>query len=74
MITRPLVASRNYVPDLLTLTLSSEELLLPLPNIESSHPIEFLPNHGRYVYPAEMRATRDLRRRRCHLVRKRAEL
>jgi transposase len=27
-----------------------------------------------YVYPAEMRATRDLLRRRCHLVRKRAEL
>jgi transposase len=26
------------------------------------------------VYPAEMRATRDLLRRRCHLVRKRAEL
>ena len=27
-----------------------------------------------YVYPAEMRVTRDLLRRRCHLVRKRAEL
>jgi transposase len=27
-----------------------------------------------YVYPAEMRATRDLRRRRMHLMRKRAEL
>jgi len=27
-----------------------------------------------YVYPAEMRATRDLLRRRCHLVRQRAEL
>ena len=27
-----------------------------------------------YVYPAELRATRDLLRRRCHLVRKRAEL
>jgi transposase len=27
-----------------------------------------------YVYPAEMRATRDLLRRRIHLVRKRAEL
>ncbi|HSF34258.1 MAG TPA: IS110 family transposase [Candidatus Tectomicrobia bacterium] len=27
-----------------------------------------------YVYPAEMRATRDLRRRRRHLTRKRAEL
>ncbi len=27
-----------------------------------------------YVYPAEMRATRDLIRRRCHLVQKRAEL
>jgi transposase len=27
-----------------------------------------------YVYPAEMRATRDLLRRRCHLIRKRAEL
>ena len=27
-----------------------------------------------YVDPAEMRATRDLLRRRCHLVRKRAEL
>ena len=27
-----------------------------------------------YVYPAEMRATRDLLRRRTHLVRKRAEL
>src|SRR2546426_11984640 len=27
-----------------------------------------------YVYPVEMRATRDLLRRRCHLVRKRAEL
>src|SRR5689334_10197304 len=27
-----------------------------------------------YVYPAKMRATRDLLRRRCYLVRKRAEL
>jgi hypothetical protein len=27
-----------------------------------------------YVYPAEMRATRDLLRRRNHLMRKRAEL
>jgi transposase len=27
-----------------------------------------------YVYPAEMRATRDLLRRRCHLVHQRAEL
>jgi transposase len=27
-----------------------------------------------YVYPAEMRATRDLRRRRCHVVHNRAEL
>src|SRR5207244_3484740 len=27
-----------------------------------------------YVYPAEMRATRDLLRRRMHLMRKRAEL
>jgi transposase len=27
-----------------------------------------------YVYPAEMRATRDLLRRRCHLMRKRSEL
>jgi transposase len=27
-----------------------------------------------YLYPAEMRATRDLLRRRCHLARKRAEL
>jgi transposase len=27
-----------------------------------------------YVYPAEMRATRDLLRRRCHLMHKRAEL
>ena len=27
-----------------------------------------------YVYPAERRATRELLRRRCHLVRKRAEL
>lgn len=27
-----------------------------------------------YIYPAEMRATRDLLRRRCHLARKRAEL
>ena len=26
-----------------------------------------------YIYPAEMRATRDLLRRRCHLARKRAE-
>jgi transposase len=31
-------------------------------------------DHTGYVYPAEMRATRDLLRRRCHLVRKRAEL
>jgi hypothetical protein len=27
-----------------------------------------------YAYPAEMRATRDLLRRRCHLMQKRAEL
>jgi hypothetical protein len=27
-----------------------------------------------YVYPAELRATRELLRRRCHLARKRAEL
>jgi transposase len=27
-----------------------------------------------YVYPSEMRATRDLLRRRCHFMRKRAEL
>jgi len=27
-----------------------------------------------YVYPSEMRSTRDLLRRRTHLVRKRAEL
>src|SRR6266852_2299789 len=27
-----------------------------------------------YVYPAAMRATRDVLRRRCHLMRKRAEL
>ncbi len=27
-----------------------------------------------YVYPVEMRATRELLRRRCHLVQKRAEL
>jgi transposase len=27
-----------------------------------------------YIYPPEMRATRDLLRRRCHLMRKRAEL
>jgi transposase len=27
-----------------------------------------------YVYPPEMRVTRDLLRRRCHLMRKRAEL
>ena len=27
-----------------------------------------------YVYPSEMRATRDLLRRRCPLARKRAEL
>jgi hypothetical protein len=27
-----------------------------------------------YVYPSEMGATRDLRRRRCHLARKRVEL
>jgi transposase len=31
-------------------------------------------DHTGYVYPAAMRATRDLLRRRCHLVRKRAEL
>ena len=31
-------------------------------------------DHTGYVSPAEMRATRDLLRRRCHLVRKRAEL
>jgi transposase len=27
-----------------------------------------------YIYPAELRATRDLLRRRCHLMRQRAEL
>ena len=27
-----------------------------------------------YAYPAEMRATRDLLRRRCHLMQKRSEL
>ena len=27
-----------------------------------------------YVYPPEMRATRDLLRRRCHFVRKRGDL
>ena len=31
-------------------------------------------DHTGYVYPAEMRATRDLLRRRCPLARKRAEL
>jgi transposase len=31
-------------------------------------------DHTGYVYPSEMRATRDLLRRRCHLARKRAEL
>jgi transposase len=41
-----------------------------------AHKIAVLLRGGRlpqaYVYPAEMRATRDLLRRRCHLVRKRA--
>jgi transposase len=41
-----------------------------------AHQIAVLLRGGRfplaYVYPAEMRATRDLLRRRCHLVRKRA--
>jgi hypothetical protein len=41
MMTRPLVASRNFVPDLLTLTVLSEELVLLPPSLESSHPIEF---------------------------------
>jgi transposase len=31
-------------------------------------------DHTGYVYSSEMRATRDLLRRRCHLARKRAEL
>jgi transposase len=43
-----------------------------------SHKIATLLRGGRlphaYVYPAEMRATRDLLRRRMHLMRKRAEL
>jgi transposase len=43
-----------------------------------AHKLAVLLRGGRfpqaYVYPAEMRATRDLLRRRCHLVRKRAEL
>ena len=43
-----------------------------------AHKIAVLLRGGRfpqaYVYPAEMRATRDLLRRRCHLARKRAEL
>jgi transposase len=43
-----------------------------------AHKIAVLLRGGRfplaYVYPAEMRATRDLLRRRCHLVRQRAEL
>lgn len=43
MMTRPLVASRNFVPDLLTLTFFSEGLFLLPPNIESSHPIELPP-------------------------------
>src|SRR5438094_6676320 len=34
----------------------------------------FLLRFQAYVYPAEMRATRDLLRRRLHLTRKRAEL
>ena len=44
----------------------------------AAHKIAVLLRGGRfpqaYVYPAEMRATRDLLRRRCHLARKRAEL
>src|SRR2546427_335962 len=43
-----------------------------------AHKIAVLLRGGRlpqaYVYPSEMRATRDLLRRRCHVVRKRAEL
>jgi transposase len=43
-----------------------------------AHKIAVLLRGGRvpqaYVYPAAMRATPDLLRRRCHLVRKRAEL
>jgi len=43
-----------------------------------AHKIAVLLRGGRfpvaYVYPAEMRATRDLLRRRCHLVHQRAEL
>ncbi len=43
-----------------------------------AHKIAVLLRGGRlpqaYVYPPEMRATRDLLRRRCHLMRKRAEL
>ena len=43
-----------------------------------AHKIAVLVRGGRfpqaYVYPAEMRATGDLLRRRCHLARKRAEL
>jgi hypothetical protein len=43
-----------------------------------AHKIAVLLRGGRfpqaYVYPAEMRATRDLLRRRCPLARKRAEL
>jgi transposase len=43
-----------------------------------SHKIAVLLRGGRlpqaYVYPAQMRATRDLLRRRTHLMRKRAEL
>jgi transposase len=43
-----------------------------------AHKIAVLLRGGRlpmaYVYPPEMRATRDLLRRRCHLRRKRAEL
>jgi len=44
----------------------------------AAHKIAVLLRGGRfpqaYGYPAEMRATRDLLRRRCHLARKRAEL
>src|SRR5215510_10563099 len=43
-----------------------------------AHKIAVLLRGGRlplaYVYLPEMRATRDLLRRRCHLMRKRAEL
>jgi transposase len=43
-----------------------------------AHKIAVLRRGGRlplaYVYPPAMRATRDLLRRRCHLIRKRAEL